>query len=149
MAFSKRKLTNVKLTKRFQIKYYGWWFVVSIFLIAVLSVCLWLLFEQSWLEVVAQDPGQAGDYLATRGHYVPMLVLMAFFMLIGITGLGIMTTHRIAGPLIKLQRAFDEIKEGNFDYRLQFRQEDDLADLAASFNEMMDRLREEKKTLKG
>jgi nitrogen fixation/metabolism regulation signal transduction histidine kinase len=40
------------------------------------------------------------------------------------TGLAILTTNRVAGPLILIRRAFEAVKEGNMEHRLKFRHTD-------------------------
>ena len=139
---SKRKLKNIRLTKEHQIKYYGWWFIVSILLILLLSACFFLLFEEQWQSILMQNPDRSLEYVFSRSRFVTTLVFVSLLLMIGITILGIFTAHRIAGPFVALRNAFDEVKKGNFDHRIQFRKEDELAEIQSSFNEMMDTLKE-------
>ena len=72
-------------------------------------------------------------FLFTR---VPVLAL-------AVTGLAIFTTNRVAGPLVLLRRAFEDVKGGDMDRRLKFRRADKhLRALETAFNEMMVALRE-------
>ncbi len=58
-------------------------------------------------------------------------------------GLAVLMSTRVAGPLIQLGRAFDDIKAGDMDRRLHFRKGDKAyRGLETSFNEMMVVLRE-------
>jgi len=67
-------------------------------------------------------------FLLTR---MPLMVLAA-------VGLAIFTTNRVAGPMVGLRRAFEDVKRGDMDRRLQFRQDDQhLQELETAFNEMM------------
>ncbi len=67
-------------------------------------------------------------FLLTR---TPLIVLAA-------VGLAIFTTNRVAGPLVCLRRAFEDVRRGNMDYRLHFRREDrHLQEIETAFNEMM------------
>jgi len=138
MSSNQRKISNVKLTKQFQVKYYGWWFLVSLFLIFALSITFYMLFEEHWIDVLKVAPERNLEYLFTRSRFVSLLVFVCLMLVIGITCLGIMTAHRVAGPLLGLKKAFEEIRGGNLAYRIRFRKEDDLADLENSFNQMMD-----------
>ena len=76
-------------------------------------------------------PSLHGDvwfFLFTR---VPVITLAA-------TGLAIFTTTRVAGPLVQLRRAFEDVKRGDMDRRLRFRRVDKhLQELEMAFNEMM------------
>ena len=77
--------------------------------------------------------GDAWFFLITR---VPILALV-------VTALAILTTTRVAGPFIPLKRAFEDVKHGDMDRRLRFRQEDKhLRELETGFNEMMVALRD-------
>lgn len=51
-----------------------------------------------------------------------------------------LTAHRIAGVHIKLKATFDRIAAGDLECRLYFRKEDNLEDVAASFNAMLESL---------
>ncbi len=62
---------------------------------------------------------------------------------LAVTALAIFTTTRVAGPLVLLRRAFEDVKGGDMDRRLQFRRADKhLRELETAFNEMMMALRE-------
>ena len=57
--------------------------------------------------------------------------------------LAVFTTNRVAGPMVGLRRAFEDVKRGDMDRRLRFRQNDGhLRVLEAAFDEMMVALRE-------
>ena len=67
-------------------------------------------------------------FLLTR---VPLVALAA-------TGLAIFMTARVAGPLVQLRRAFEDVKRGDMDRRLRFRRADNhLRQLETAFDEMM------------
>ena len=51
-----------------------------------------------------------------------------------------LTAHRIAGVHIKLKATFDRIAGGDLESRLFFRKEDNLEDVATSFNRMLESL---------
>ena len=53
-----------------------------------------------------------------------------------ITYLGVLITHRIAGPMFNLSREFADIGQGIFGKEALCRQSDDLKYLIRSFNEM-------------
>ena len=141
---SKRKLKNISLTKNFHVRFYGWWLIISLILIVCLCTCLYFLYLEYWSDILAKDPYRSFEYVIARSRYISWLVLGAVFLAIGITCLGIMTAHRVGGPLVKLALAFDEVKRGNLDYRLTFRKEDELGHLETAFNEMMASLQNKK-----
>ena len=72
-------------------------------------------------------------FLITR---MPLIVVAA-------VGLAIFTTNRVAGPMICLRRAFEEVRGGNLDHRIRFRRNDKhLREIETAFNEMMEALNE-------
>ena len=57
-------------------------------------------------------------------------------------GEAVFSTHRLAGPLIALRRACDEVRTGNLDRPLRFRHSDPhLGELETAFNDMVAALR--------
>ena len=72
-------------------------------------------------------------FLVTR---VPLIALAAM-------SLAVLMTARVAGPLIQLQRAFEDVAHGEMDRRLRFRRSDKhLLELEKAFEGMMIALNE-------
>ncbi|GMR12594.1 MAG: hypothetical protein BMS9Abin29_0784 [Gemmatimonadota bacterium] len=72
-------------------------------------------------------------FLLTR---VPLLAVAA-------SGLAVFMTARVAGPMVQLRRAFDDVKGGDLNRRLRFRRADKhLREIETAFDEMMVALRE-------
>ena len=65
-----------------------------------------------------------------------------FLLLTGI--IGIFLSHRIAGPLYKIQKTFEKIKDGDLTQRVFLRPKDELRDFAEDFNQMMDSIENKK-----
>ena len=55
---------------------------------------------------------------------------------VGITLLGILYSHRIAGPLSRVRRYAAALGEGRFDQRISFREKDVLHTLSSTLNEV-------------
>lgn len=74
---------------------------------------------------------------------LPILISMIFASIINILMVGyfgVIITHRIAGPVYALVKAFRRIGYGHWLGYLQVRQYDDLKYLVRHFNEMVDHL---------
>ena len=81
-----------------------------------------------------------GDIVPESSHSDIWFFLLTRTPLIAlaVTGLAIFTTNRLAGPLVMLRWAFEDVKRGDMDRRLQFRRTDKhLRELETAFNEMM------------
>ena len=78
-------------------------------------------------------------------NFLPWPFLAAIFLgalinFIFVAGLGILMTHRIAGPMFALVRQMRVVQHGNFRAQLAVRQLDDLKYLIRNFNEMTTKL---------
>jgi methyl-accepting chemotaxis protein len=59
-----------------------------------------------------------------------------FLIAIGVTLLGILYSHRIAGPLVRVKQYAATLGEGRFSERIGFRTKDVIHSLASVLNEM-------------
>ena len=101
----------------------GIWIITMVVTAPVLTIAM-----MTGGVVPESSHGDIWFFLLTR---TPLIVLAA-------VGLGIFTTNRVAGPMVALRRAFEEVEGGNLDHRLRFRQDDKhLIELEAAFNDMM------------
>ena len=137
MKCSKRKLSSIKLTRKFHFRYLGLWILITIGLVVVANLLLFLLAEQRWQDLYTQDTQFLDEYMMQRQMMAIALVFGAILFSAAIVALAKITAHRIAGPYVKLQRVFESVRDGNMDQELSFRRYDHLEELAAAFNEMM------------
>ncbi len=78
-----------------------------------------------------------------REVWIFLLTRMPIIVLAGIL-LAVLTTTRVAGPMVLMRRAFEDVKDGNLDRRLYFRETDKhFQGVATAFNEMMVALNEQ------
>lgn len=121
--------TGVRLTLRYVPRFTGLWLVVCVLTLLVFALT-------SYLGLV-NNLGEAG-----RSRLLLVLTLQTLCVILGMVALAIFTTHRLAGPLIALLRAFEDVKGGDLDRQLRFRKSDShVAGLERGFNEMMDSIR--------
>ncbi len=105
------------------LKFSALWFVLFILTPPILTVSMMLsgfvppeLHRDVWF------------FLLTR---MPLLVLAGI-------ALAILTTTRVAGPMVLLKRAFADVEGGDMDRRVSFRQGDEhLREVETAFNGMM------------
>ena len=57
---------------------------------------------------------------------------------------GLYLTNRVAGPLVRIKAALEEMSRGNFDVRLKLRKGDLMDDVAERINSLADSLRQRK-----
>jgi HAMP domain-containing protein len=124
-----RRGSGVKFTVPFLVRFSGLWMAVTIAAILVFSATSYLM--------MSDRIGQDG-----KGNLVTILAVQTIVLVLAIVALAVFTTHRLAGPYIALKRAFEEVKRGQLDHPLRFRNADvHLQDLETSFNEMTEALR--------
>ncbi len=138
---SQRKLSNMKLTRQFHFRHMGLWIVLNICFLVMFNVAFHFFIEERWSRMDLSDPGLAKDLSFAREALLMAQVIETILFCVAIVLLGKLTSHRIAGPLIRLKMAFNEIRDGNLAYRLKFRKTDHLGEWEDAFNDMMDSLR--------
>ncbi|XCN75369.1 MAG: hypothetical protein Q3M24_11765 [Candidatus Electrothrix aestuarii] len=94
----------------------------------VYTICVSLLSQALIASYIFVDNNLITDSYA---HYIITALQIAFF---GFIIYGFWLSNRIAGPLFRLKRHLDEVAEGKADPEIQFRKNDYCADLAESFN---------------
>ena len=69
------------------------------------------------------------------------LVLTAMFSALAVAIMSLLVSHKISGPLYRLKREIDKVKEGDLGRNFNIRSDDQLQVLAESLNEMTISLR--------
>lgn len=121
-----RRGSGVKQTLPLIARFAGLWMGVTVVAVLVASTSTYLLIADSLSEELL-------------GRMTEILVVQTSLLVLAVFGLGMFTTHRLAGPWIAVRRALDDVADGNFARRLSVRQADAyLKEVEASFNEMME-----------
>ena len=141
-AQSRRTLSAIALTKKFHMRYMGWWVIVSIVHVVLLSGAAYLVYDQAQGLRAPRAEAYVLEEMFQRDMTLAVLIVETLLFIAAIFALAIMTVHRIAGPYLALKRTCDAIRDGNIDHRLHFREYDGLEEVQVSFNQMMDVLQE-------
>ena len=106
----------------------------------VVAGCLYYLIFQIMAEQLAIPESIAYNLM-------PVLHKINFLLLIGLPPIviflflwGTILTHRLIGPLNRLENDLREISEGNYSVRLKLRKDDDLRPIADTINKIIDKL---------
>lgn len=122
--------SGVRYTLPYVFKFLGLWLVVTVLAVLVFSVTSYLLLTERIL-----GPDQ-------RGLANLILLVQTIVALAAVAVLAVFTTHRLAGPMIALRRAFEDVQAGDLERELRFRRSDDhLQEIEEAFNAMMASLR--------
>lgn len=126
-------------------------FVVSIFATAL----AWAVFYNVWasmLECIDWSPGDPDPTELLRAANARVLattlvLIPAFFVLAFIFGL--IVSHRIAGPVHRLNRVLAAAAEGRLLEDAGLRREDSFQELCANVNKVLGRIRQERERVRG
>lgn len=91
--------------------------------------------------------------IKSTADFIMPAVLLASAVVIVITGIAaiaitLFTSHKIAGPLYRLEKDIDEITAGNLDISLNLRRGDEIKPVAASLNRMVKSIKDRITTVK-
>jgi methyl-accepting chemotaxis protein len=82
---------------------------------------------------------------STADFILPLLILSCLAAIIGAGAVTIIVTlfisHRIAGPLYRLEKDIAEVNNGNLNVEIRVRKKDELQELAKSLNQMLKSIR--------
>jgi len=147
----RRHLSNYLLDKSLQLRYVAFVTLLSAVLFGVLGYLVWqqensatqtivstLETSDFSAELKAEIIGELSHddsslVLEMAGGAVAMIVVLSLFL--------ILMTHKVAGPLYKVSRYFDEMSEGKLSEVYPLRKWDQLADFYDKFKAMHDTLR--------
>lgn len=125
--------SGVRFTLPYFLRFSGMWVVVTSLVAVVFGVTSYLaMFDQL-------NEGAARRLLV-------VLAIQTALVIGAVVLLAVFSTHRLAGPIIAIRRALEDVKAGNLDRELRFRRSDPhLNEIAVAFNEMVAALRERAK----
>lgn len=118
--------------------------LVTVFIVALICVTttyysLLVLFGEKLANVYPQ-----GRLMVTLKQ-VNLIVLSRILILLPFVAVaGLLLSHRIAGPVFRIEKVLKEIGDGNFDIQVHLRKRDELKDVAAAINQMNLNLKERK-----
>jgi len=110
---------------------------LSVLTVATLGGICFALWATLYTFELLSDPVTVSLF-TTAGVIVAMeLLLLAPVVIVT----GILMTHKVAGPLVRIHAALAQMAEGNFDIHLTLRKGDALFELADSINRLAASLR--------
>jgi len=133
--FYKRKIYIIN--KEFQLKYL--FTIISMIAVSVLTVSF-ITFYVIWDNVIKEFffIPEAAKKLTDIFIRTSEIAGGFTLLILGIFAVaGIFLSHRVAGPLYRVERVAEELSKGNLDVNVRFRKSDELHSLADSMNKMI------------
>jgi len=139
------KRTQYIVKKGFQLRYIGLIIAVMLFSTLIVGYTIyynaWTLLGSKLANVYPQ-----GRLVSIFNTVNLKLFINLVFVAMLCGGIGIIASHRIAGPIDRMVRFMDAVANGDYSRRLKLREKDELQDLADTINKLVDRLEKEKKS---
>ncbi len=143
----KRKFKKILINPGFQLRYVFWLTASGLILVAINAGIAYAYIRENYMTLVELSPmtddTKALMYAELRNLILALSVTSLVFLGM-VAFVGLILSHRTAGPLYHLNRVFHEVIAGNRNARAKFRNQDEFQEVADSFNQMMDSLTIEK-----
>jgi methyl-accepting chemotaxis protein len=139
---NKRKFFNFMINPRFQLKFVLGVTLPGLAVIATYSAVVYSKVQENYQILVELSPMTDEAKTQLYSELNRMLISLgagSFVFMCAMAVLGIVFSHRTAGPLYHFKRVFKDIAEGKTDTRIRLRPSDDFKDVADAFNEMADK----------
>lgn len=120
-------LVNRPLQFRFIKAMLGILFVLTFIALGSVYLTLWTILQAFGMQ---HDPVTVALFSAIGWSIALELLLVGPFVI----WLGVLVTHKVAGPLVRVHAALAQLTQGNFNIRISLRKGDSLIDLADAVN---------------
>ena len=139
----KRKLSNIFINPKYQMRYIFWLTGTGFTLVFANTLVFYWYVKENYQFLVEMSPmtdEAKAQLFKELSNILVILSLTSALFLLFVAFVGLIYSHRTAGPLYHFQRVFQEIKNGNRSARIRLRPNDDFKEVANTFNEMMDKI---------
>ncbi len=142
MSKKNRSIKSILINPKYQLRYIFWLTGTGLILVALNAGLFYSYVSEKYQILVDLSPMtdevKAQLYTELNEVMVKLVGLsLLFLFLVGI--LGIVFSHRTAGPMYHFKRVFNAVKNGDKSQRVRLRPTDDFQDVAKAFNDMMDK----------
>ena len=138
---SQRK--NYFIAKDMQSRFAGTILLLAL-LVAVITACNIYVLGTFFIEKHATY-AQQNDISSLIYDFIsinwPRLVILVFVNVIIVFMVSIIYSHQTAGPAYKLEKSIKRITDGDLTFQVSLRRNDNLKELAAALNELLDKFR--------
>ena len=132
--------TRFLISTRFQVRYVG---LILLMIFFTAAVCSYTVYYNGMIGLVEKlsNVYPQGRLIATI-NMVNYRILMNMLLLTPLVALvGLYLSHKIAGPIYRMEKHLSEMSSGNFSLHLVLRQGDELVSMADKLNNLSDTLR--------
>ena len=73
-------------------------------------------------------------------RFNPVALVVCIVVVIVLSWRALILSHRLAGPVYRLEKDLQDIAKGNFSIRIKFRKKDELKSIAEGINRILDEM---------
>ncbi|MBG09162.1 MAG: hypothetical protein CME68_10415 [Halobacteriovoraceae bacterium] len=140
---SKRNLSHFLISPSFQLKIASFSLLPGVIIVAIYGLLINGQMKENYEILVSSSPMEdavKNQLWLELDQFKIQFVAFSFLFLILIFFFGIFLSHRVAGPICKMKKVMEQVRKGDRDARLLFRETEEFSEMATSFNNMMDSL---------
>ena len=137
----RRSALRIVINPKYQIKYIFFLSASALSIILSYSFLTYYYVKENYSLLIELSPMTDESKLqlySELNHLILRILGCSLLFIVTVSLLGLIFSHRTAGPLYHFKKVFNEIKKGNKSARIHLRPKDDFQDVAKEFNEMMD-----------
>ncbi len=140
-SYKRRK--QLLINGKFQIRYIslilGFMFITVVATGYTVYATTWIMFGEKLAAVYPQEL-----LLEIVKKVNTILFLRMLFLTPLVVFIGLVLSHRIAGPIYSIKKFLKKVSEGNYSNRLRLRKKDEMQDVAEALNRLVEKLEAEK-----
>lgn len=143
-----RKISNLLVNPQFQMRYIFWITGTGFVLVSALNFVFYSFIKENYLSLVELSPmsDEVKKQLFTElNQLVIIIIIFSILFLIFASFVGLVFSHKAAGPIYHIQRVIKEISSGHLNARVHLRPQDEFQETAQDFNNLMDKILTENK----
>lgn len=141
---NRRKLQSFFRKPEYQIKYTN--YLIGGGLLSICATALFIQFKLAEVDALLNSPEAVG--FGGQVQIYDALADVAQLSFIGFAGfvvyacaIGLLMSHRVAGPMVAIIASINELKKGNYNYARELRKRDELKPIQESLQELAVKLR--------
>ncbi len=119
----------------FQLRYIGVIFI-TVFAVAFLCISTTYYLSMTLLGEKLANVYPQGRLVMTLKGINQIIIWRILFLTPIIAFIGVLLSHKIAGPAYRIEKTLEEIGKGNFDINIKLRKYDELKGIANAVNDM-------------
>ena len=140
-----KKRRKFLVKKGMQFRFLGLILISVLFPTLLVGACLYWLIFSMMAQQLGIPESIAYNLPPVISRVDGILIVGLPVLLLLLLGWGLLLSHRIAGPIYRLERELNRMaREGDFSVRLKLRRNDELGSVADGINKVLERIEKEK-----